>query len=224
MTEHQPEAPEMTEALAPLRAALQDGATRFDPDVHVGWAAGDDQQSEAPDPLTNEFAALWTIVGRLGIAGTLRALASLAVGDDTGQPSPGALVKPQPRTGASEPDGREGEIPARMLAAIRNVDAWLDSEAGDGYGPGSLAQDWGRVAKAAEEVGEAIAALIAMTGQNPRKGVHGTLDDLLGELGDVAVTGIFAIQHFTKNEHQTGAIVMAAMEKAASRAAAAGYE
>lgn len=111
----------------------------------------------------------------------------------------------------------------RVLEIIRNVDTWLDAEAGPGYDERSLAQDWARVAKASEEVGEAIEALIAMTGQNPRKGVCGTLDDLLGELGDVVVTGMFGIQHFTKDEQRTAAVIMAALEKAAARAAEAGY-
>ena len=108
----------------------------------------------------------------------------------------------------------------RVLAIIRNVDEWLDSEVNEDYKTEPLGQHWARVAKAAEEVGEAIEALIALTGQNPRKGVCGTLDELLGELGDTAITAIFAIQHFTKNEKQTAAVFMAAMEKAASRAAA----
>jgi hypothetical protein len=111
----------------------------------------------------------------------------------------------------------------RLLAIIRNVDLWLDAEVAGEYAAQPLGQDWARVAKTAEEVGEAIAALIAMTGQNPRKGVCGTLDDLLGELGDTAVTAIFAIQHFTKNEAETGAVVVAAMEKAGARAEKAGY-
>ena len=111
----------------------------------------------------------------------------------------------------------------RVLAIIRNVDEWLDSEVNEDYKTEPLGQHWARVAKAAEEVGEAIEALIALTGQNPRKGVCGTLDELLGELGDTAITAIFAIQHFTKNEKQTAAVFMAAMEKAASRAAQAGY-
>ena len=111
----------------------------------------------------------------------------------------------------------------RVLAIIRNVDAWLDAEVGGDYGAEPLGQDWARVAKAAEESGEAVAALIAYTGQNPRKGVCGTLDELLGELADVACTGMFAIQHFTKDEQQTAAVILAAMEKAASRAAKAGY-
>ena len=111
----------------------------------------------------------------------------------------------------------------RVLEIIRNVDKWLDAEAGPGYDERSLAQDWARVAKASEEVGEAIEALIAMTGQNPRKGVCGSLDDLLGELGDVAMTAMFAIQHFTKDEQQTGVVIMKALEKAAARAAESGY-
>ena len=111
----------------------------------------------------------------------------------------------------------------RLRTIIRNVDQWLDAEVSVGYQGQPLAQDWARVAKITEEVGEAIDALIGCTGQNPRKGHYGTADDLLGELGDVVVTGMFAIQHFTKDERQTFAIVMAALEKAAKRAAEAGY-
>ena len=118
----------------------------------------------------------------------------------------------------------EGEITLeRLLAIIHIVDRWLDSEVAPGYQAQPLAQDWARVAKAAEEVGEAIDALIGFTGQNPRKGTYGSLDDLLKELGDVAVTGMFAIQHFTKDTAWTASVVMAAMEKAAKRAAEAGY-
>lgn len=112
----------------------------------------------------------------------------------------------------------------RVLVIIRNVDEWLDAEVSEDYRTDPLGQHWARVAKVAEETGEAIEALIALTGQNPRKGVCGTLDDLLGELGDVAMTGMFAIQHFTKDEQRTAAVIMAALEKAAKRAAEAGYE
>jgi len=114
-------------------------------------------------------------------------------------------------------------MPERLLEIIRNVDLWLDAEVAGDYKDQPLGQDWARVAKVAEETGEAIAALIAMTGQNPRKGVCGTLDELLGELADVAVTGMFAIQHFSKDADETLNIVMKALEKAASRAAKAGY-
>lgn len=112
----------------------------------------------------------------------------------------------------------------RVLAIIRTVDEWLDAEVSAGYQGQPLAQDWARVAKVAEETGEAVDALVGCTGQNPRKGHYGDVDDLLGELADVAMTAMFAIQHFTKDETRTGAVIMAALEKAATRAAEAGYE
>lgn len=111
----------------------------------------------------------------------------------------------------------------RVLAIIHLVDRWLDSEVAPGYQEQPLAQDWARVTKAGEEVGEAIDALIGFTGQNPRKGTYGSLDDLLKELGDIAMTGMFAIQHFTKDTAWTASVIGAALEKAAARAAEAGY-
>jgi NTP pyrophosphatase (non-canonical NTP hydrolase) len=54
---------------------------------------------------------------------------------------------------------------------------------------------WGRVAKLTEESGEAMAALIGATGQNPRKGVTHSMDDVTEELLDVAVTALGAIEH-----------------------------
>jgi hypothetical protein len=111
----------------------------------------------------------------------------------------------------------------RVLTIIHNVDEWLDSDVAAEYRAQPLSQDWARVAKVAEEVGEAIDALIGCTGQNPRKGHYGEPEDLLAELADVAVTGMFAIQHFTKDNARTASVIMASLEKAAGRAAEAGY-
>jgi NTP pyrophosphatase (non-canonical NTP hydrolase) len=111
----------------------------------------------------------------------------------------------------------------RVLTIIHNVDEWLDSDVPANYKTQPLGQDWARVAKVCEEAGEAIDALIGCTGQNPRKGYYGLSDDLLGELADVAVTGMLAIQHFTKDNARTAEVVMASLEKAAKRAAEAGY-
>lgn len=83
---------------------------------------------------------------------------------------------------------------------------WLDDGVSDLYGAQPLAQHWARVAKTSEEAGEAIEALIAWSGQNPRKP---RVDDFVGraklldELADVALTAILAIQHFTKDADQT---------------------
>ena len=100
---------------------------------------------------------------------------------------------------------------------IRRVDTWLDHTTAGHYRNEPLAQDWARVAKASEEAGEAIRALIACTGQNPRKGVHGTIGDLLNELSDVALTGILAIQHFTKDITTTQQVLSAKVELLARR-------
>lgn len=61
---------------------------------------------------------------------------------------------------------------------------------------------WGRVAKLTEEAGEATAALIGLTGQNPRKGVTHTSDDVIAELLDVAITALGAVEHMTGNRGQ----------------------
>ena len=100
---------------------------------------------------------------------------------------------------------------------IRCADLWLDGAVSDMYKDQPLAQDWARTAKVAEEVGEAIAALIGWSGQNPRKGVTHELKELLGELADCMVTGVLAIQHFTKDSESTLEIVQASFDKLAGR-------
>lgn len=94
-----------------------------------------------------------------------------------------------------------------MAAAIAFVDDWLDDYVPDHYSP--LAQNWARVSKVAEETGEAIAALIAWTGQNPRKGPPdpNAYGQMLDEIADVALTAILAIQHFVKDTDETGEIL-----------------
>jgi hypothetical protein len=112
----------------------------------------------------------------------------------------------------------------RLLEMIRDVDEWLDSDVSPVYKEQPLAQDWARVCKESEERGESIAELILATGQNPRKGTDPEAGDrLLKELADRAVTSVFAIQHFTKDEQRTWAVIAAGFAKAAQRAAAAGY-
>ena len=131
-----------------------------------------------------------------------------------------------------------------VRAVIRMTDAWLDGDVAGPYKDQPLAQDWGRTAKVTEEIGEAqealrdwrraaldqarvseldipagraIEALIGYTGQNPRKGVHKDRDDVLSELTDIVCTGLFAIQHFTKDEHATWQWILTGLAKALSR-------
>lgn len=91
---------------------------------------------------------------------------------------------------------------------VKWMDDDLDGAVADAYKDQPMAQDWARVSKVVEEVGEAIDALIGITGQNPRKGHYGSHDDLRAELCDVALTGIYALQHFTKNSHETMGLLM----------------
>lgn len=79
------------------------------------------------------------------------------------------------------------------------LDHWLDENVASEYKQQPMAQDWARISKVAEELGEAIAAFIGVTGQNPRKGITHTPDQVVEELADVALTALVAIQHFTKD-------------------------
>ncbi|MER6558204.1 MazG-like family protein [Streptomyces sp. NPDC001027] len=54
-----------------------------------------------------------------------------------------------------------------------------------------------RVLKLSEEVGEVAQAVIGATGQNPRKGVTHTWDDVQSELCDVIITALVALRTLT---------------------------
>ncbi|MEU1071877.1 MULTISPECIES: MazG-like family protein [unclassified Streptomyces] len=79
-----------------------------------------------------------------------------------------------------------------LWPTIRALTAWLDAE--NGRDPHEMAM---RIMKIAEEAGEASAAYIGMTGQNPRKGTTHTQADLEAELADVAVTALVALASLT---------------------------
>ena len=101
---------------------------------------------------------------------------------------------------------------------IEQVDQILDDKCSADYHNAPLAQDWARVAKMSEEIGEAISELISYSGQNPRKAIHPQAKErMLAELADAAMTGIYAIQHFTKDTNETEDIIHAAMLKHISR-------
>lgn len=90
---------------------------------------------------------------------------------------------------------------------IANLSKWIDeSPANATRDPEALT--WGRLAKVQEEAGEVIAAYIGVTGQNPRKGVHGGIDDVKKELLDVAVSALTAFEHVTGNK---GTCILALM-------------
>jgi hypothetical protein len=86
------------------------------------------------------------------------------------------------------------ERPALSVTSdlINDLSEWIDA---GNAGRDPEAATWGRVAKVSEEAGEAIAALVGATGQNPRKGVVGSLYEVQEELLDVAITALAAVAH-----------------------------
>lgn len=101
---------------------------------------------------------------------------------------------------------------------VFNVDIRLDRDVSTIYLDQPLAQDWARVSKVIEELGEAIAELISWTGQNPRKPQDSeALGKLLAELADVSATAILAIQHFTKDPIITKNICESRMSRIGQR-------
>jgi len=106
-----------------------------------------------------------------------------------------------------------------MLTELARVDEWLDDAVSQEYKDQPLAQDWARISKIGEELGEAIDAFILYTGQNPRKQSTELLDDTLLELADVVMTGILAMLHLTKDQAAVGNILLTKMRSIARRVA-----
>ena len=76
----------------------------------------------------------------------------------------------------------------QIWPAVDAARAWLDRT--NGALPLELTC---RILKVTEEAGEAAAAWIGALGQNPRKGITHTHDEVAGELADVAFTALVAI-------------------------------
>jgi len=100
-------------------------------------------------------------------------------------------------------DHELGEYRDELADLIEWMDDDLDNNVAQPYKDQPLAQDWARVCKVQEEAGEAVDALIGVTGQNPRKGKYGSELDLYDELCDTALTALYALQHFTKQRDVT---------------------
>ncbi|MFB7845480.1 MazG-like family protein [Streptomyces sp. NPDC056053] len=75
---------------------------------------------------------------------------------------------------------------------IRELVAWLDQQNGRTNQEITL-----RLLKLTEEAGEVAQAWIGTTGQNPRKGVTHTRQDVADELCDVIVTAAVALASIT---------------------------
>jgi NTP pyrophosphatase (non-canonical NTP hydrolase) len=102
-------------------------------------------------------------------------------------------------------------------AVFEEYDAWLDSAVSPEYREQPLARDITRITKLFEEAGEVIKKHSEATGENPRKGIASTMEEVLDEAGDVFLTAILLIQHFTKDRQETAMILRRAMHKLEQR-------
>ncbi|MEY9947461.1 MazG-like family protein [Kitasatospora sp. GAS1066B] len=75
---------------------------------------------------------------------------------------------------------------------VRQLVAWLDRA--NGTGPHETAM---RLMKLTEEAGEVVGAYIGLQGQNPRKGVTHTEQQVADELCDVIVSAMVALHRFS---------------------------
>lgn len=103
--------------------------------------------------------------------------------------------------------------PDALLAAISR---WIDESPAYVQASTPLAHSW-RVMKLIEEIGEAVGALMGSLGENPRKGVTHSLDDVERELLDVAAAALGALMHFHGNK-PTAAVIEALLEHIYTRA------
>ncbi|MFH0522275.1 MazG-like family protein [Streptomyces sp. M41] len=98
-----------------------------------------------------------------------------------------------PHTPAAAPHTSAGEAAADLWATVDTLWNWLDADQPVGGREGLLL----RILKLSEEVGEVAQAVIGATGQNPRKGVTHTWEDVQGELCDVVITALVALRTLT---------------------------
>ncbi len=79
---------------------------------------------------------------------------------------------------------------------LAGLSAWID-EANAARDPEALG--WHRVAKTAEEAGEAISEWLLFTGGNPRKPASADDSKVIEELLDTAVAALGAVEHLRGN-------------------------
>ncbi|AMW15286.1 hypothetical protein A4E84_11815 [Streptomyces qaidamensis] len=80
-----------------------------------------------------------------------------------------------------------------LWSTIDDLYEWLDTNCPVEGREGLLL----RILKLSEEVGEVSQAVIGATGQNPRKGVTHTWEDVEAELCDVVITALLALRALT---------------------------
>jgi NTP pyrophosphatase (non-canonical NTP hydrolase) len=100
-------------------------------------------------------------------------------------------------------------VSEQVWSAVRTSREWLDRV--NGVDDKELTC---RILKVTEEAGEAAGAWIGVLGQNPRKGVTHSREDVAAELADVAMTALVAIESLGLDAHEA---LAACAAKIASR-------
>ncbi|MFA3874177.1 MazG-like family protein [Streptomyces sp. MMCC 100] len=90
---------------------------------------------------------------------------------------------------SDHPDGARADL----WNTVDDLWKWLEADESVRGREGLLL----RMLKLSEEVGEVAEAVIGATGQNPRKGVTHTWDDVEAELCDVVITALVALRTLT---------------------------
>ncbi|MER6359541.1 MazG-like family protein [Kitasatospora sp. NPDC001527] len=98
---------------------------------------------------------------------------------------------------------------SRIWESVDHMVAWLDEESPLPPREERLA----RILKLSEEVGEVSAAVIGVTGQNPRKGVTHSWEDVQHELCDVVFTALVALRTLTPDAARVFAERLAYVER-----------
>ena len=88
--------------------------------------------------------------------------------------------------------------PTGVWTGIEDLWTWVDANRPLEGREGLLL----RILKLSEEVGEVSEAVIGATGQNPRKGVTHTWDDVQAELCDVVITALIALRTLTPDTQE----------------------
>ncbi|WP_043687044.1 MazG-like family protein [Streptomyces xylophagus] len=92
----------------------------------------------------------------------------------------------------------QNDRPADLWAGVEDLWTWVDDNRPLDGREGVLL----RILKLSEEVGEVAQAVIGATGQNPRKGVTHTWDDVQAELCDVVITALVALRTLTPDTRE----------------------
>ena len=91
-----------------------------------------------------------------------------------------------------------GTSSADLWTSVDALWAWLETDQPVSGREGLLL----RMLKLSEEVGEVSEAVIGAIGQNPRKGVSHSWEDVQGELCDVVITALVALRTLTPDTRE----------------------